>query len=60
MITEILENIMIFLLWQHMINCLSFIIDSLNHSQKKRNSLDTRALFIEFFKYVENSGLVVY
>ena len=30
------------------------------HSHKKRNSLDTRAVFIEFLKYVENSGVVVY
>ena len=31
-----------------------------NHSHKKRNSLDTRAVFTEFLKYVENSGVVVY
>ena len=30
------------------------------HSHKKRNSLDTRAVFIECLKYVENSGVVVY
>ena len=30
------------------------------HSHKKRNSLDTWAIFIEFLKYVENSGVVVY
>ena len=29
-------------------------------SHKKRNSLDTRAVFIEFLKYVENSGVVFY
>ena len=33
---------------------------TLHHSHKKRNSLDTQAVFIEFLKYVENSGLVVY
>ena len=27
-----------------------------NHSHKKRKSLDTRTAFIEFLKYVENSG----
>ena len=30
------------------------------HSHKKRNNLDTRAIFIYFLKYVENSGVVVY
>ena len=30
----------------------------LKHSHKKRNSLDTRAVFKEFSEYVNNSGLV--
>ena len=30
------------------------------HSHKKRNSLDTWAVSIEFLKYVENSEVVVY
>ena len=30
------------------------------HSHSKRNSLDTRAAFIEFLEYVSNSGVVVY
>ena len=29
------------------------------HSHTKRNSLDTRAVFIEFSEYVNNSGVVV-
>ena len=32
----------------------------LNHSHTKRNSLDTQATFIEFLKYIENSGVLVY
>ena len=32
----------------------------LHHNHKKRNSLDTRAVFIEFLKYVENSLLIIY
>ena len=32
----------------------------LKQSHTQRNSLDTRAAFVEFLKYVENSGVVVY
>ena len=31
-----------------------------DNSHKKKNSLDTQAVFMEFLKYVENSGVVVY
>ena len=33
---------------------------TLNHNHTKRNSLDTRAVFIEFSEYVNNSRVVVY
>ena len=29
---------------------------TLNHNHTKRNSLDTRAVFIEFLEYVNNGG----
>ena len=31
-----------------------------NHSHTKRNSLDTRDVFIEFPEHVNNNGVVVY
>ena len=33
---------------------------SLQHSHTKRNSLDIRAIFMEFWEYVNNGGVVVY
>ena len=34
--------------------------NTFHHSHKKRNSLDTRAVFKEFTEYVNNSWVVVY
>ena len=39
---------------------MTIIIFKSNHSHKKRNSLDTLAVFIDFSEYVNNSEVVVY